>query len=132
MAATPAARAAFLATRLTFGSKVFFAFAGVFDFIVFLIFELARARFDADLAFVRLTRFVRTQFPRGAEVAFGDGALRFAVSRLSSEPDFVGDVRVAGLRMARPADEAPGNGASPLGVRASRSTSEPSGASATR
>jgi hypothetical protein len=57
MAATPAARAAFLATRLTFGSRVFFAFAGVFAFVVFLVFDLARARFDADLALVRLTRF---------------------------------------------------------------------------
>jgi hypothetical protein len=59
MAATPAARAAFLATCLAFGSRVFFAFAGVlaFAFVVFLVFDLARARFDVDLAFVRLTLF---------------------------------------------------------------------------
>jgi hypothetical protein len=57
MAAAPAARAAFLATRLTFGSRVFFVFAGVLAFVVFLVFDLVRARFEADLAFVRLTLF---------------------------------------------------------------------------
>jgi hypothetical protein len=57
IAAAPAARAAFLATRLTFGSRVFFVFASVLAFVVFLVFDLVRARFEADLAFVRLTLF---------------------------------------------------------------------------
>jgi hypothetical protein len=57
IAAIPAARAAFLATRWTFGSRVFFVFAGVLAFVVFLVFDLVRARFEADLAFVRLTLF---------------------------------------------------------------------------
>jgi hypothetical protein len=38
-------------------SRVLFAFASVFAFVVFLVLDLARARFDADLAVVGLTRF---------------------------------------------------------------------------
>jgi hypothetical protein len=56
-AATPAATAAFLATRLTFGRSVFFVFVGLFALVVFLVFDLLRARFSNDLAFVRLTLF---------------------------------------------------------------------------
>jgi hypothetical protein len=56
-AATPAATAAFLATRLTFGRRVFFVFVGLFALVVFLVFDLLRARFSNDLAFVRLTLF---------------------------------------------------------------------------
>ena len=67
IAATPAARAAFLATRPTFGRRAFFAvpdrFALVVFFfvpdlfarVVFLVFDLVLARFNEDLALVRLT-----------------------------------------------------------------------------
>jgi hypothetical protein len=101
MAATPAARAAFLATRLTFGSRVFFVFADVLAFVVFLVFDLVRARFDADLTFMRLTLFFmipsnrwrstlnggpEPQCPRRAEVPFADRAS--ARTRVPTEAAF--------------------------------------------
>ena len=67
IAATPAARAAFLAARPTFGRRAFFAvpdrFALVVFFfvpdlfarVVFLVFDLVLARFNEDLALVPLT-----------------------------------------------------------------------------
>jgi hypothetical protein len=62
MAAAPAARAAFLATCLTFGRSVFFVVLRLFVLFAFLVFDLVRARFNEDLAFedlafVRLTLF---------------------------------------------------------------------------
>jgi hypothetical protein len=57
MAAAPAARAAFLATRLTFGRSVFFVVLRLFVLFAFLVFDLVRVRFNEDLAFVRLILF---------------------------------------------------------------------------
>jgi hypothetical protein len=56
-AAAPAARAAFLATCLTFGRSVFFVVLRLFVLFAFLVFDVVRARFNEDLAFVRLTLF---------------------------------------------------------------------------
>ena len=58
IAATPAARAAFFATRLAFGRKVFFALVVLFDFDLLRPrfsedFDLVRPRFDEDLDLVR-------------------------------------------------------------------------------
>jgi hypothetical protein len=58
IAATPAARAAFFAVRLSFGRRVFFDAAP----LALVVFGLERARFDVDLAFARLTLFM----PQGA------------------------------------------------------------------
>jgi len=80
MAAAPAARAAFLATRLTFGSRVFFVFAGVLAFVVFLVFDLVRARSEADLAFVRLT------FSRSFPSALIGGGPRLMAARNLNAP----------------------------------------------
>jgi hypothetical protein len=69
IAATPAARAAFLATRLAFGRRaffvvpvlvalvVFFLVAGLFALFAFLVFDLVFARLNEDLALARLTLF---------------------------------------------------------------------------
>jgi hypothetical protein len=57
MAAAPAARAAFLATCLTFGRSAFFVVLWLFVRFVFPVFNLVRARFNEDLAFVRLPLF---------------------------------------------------------------------------
>jgi hypothetical protein len=62
IAAAPAARAAFLATRLAFGRNVFFALVVLFDFdLVRSRFnedlDLVRPRFNEDLDLVRLTLF---------------------------------------------------------------------------
>jgi hypothetical protein len=53
IAAAPAARAAFFATRLAFGSNVFVALVVLLDFDVLLNFDLVRRRFNEDLALVR-------------------------------------------------------------------------------
>jgi hypothetical protein len=63
IAAAPAARAAFFATRLTFGRNVFFALVVVlldFDLVRPRFnedFDLVRPRFDEDLDLARLTLF---------------------------------------------------------------------------
>lgn len=57
IAATPAASAAFFATRLTFGRILFFVVLAVFVLVVLLGFDLVRARVAEDLALVRLTLF---------------------------------------------------------------------------
>jgi hypothetical protein len=62
IAAAPAARAAFLATRLAFGRNVFFALVVLLDFdLVRPRFnedlDLVRPRFNEDLDLVRLTLF---------------------------------------------------------------------------
>jgi hypothetical protein len=70
IAATPAARAAFLATCLAFGRRaflvlpvlfplvVFLLVAGLFALFAFLVFDLVLARFNEDLAFARLALFM--------------------------------------------------------------------------
>ena len=75
IAATPAARAAFLATRPTFGRRAFFAvpdrFALVVFFfvpdlfarVVFLVFDLVLGRFNEDLVLVRLTLLFMNLLP---------------------------------------------------------------------
>lgn len=57
MAAAPAASAAFLATRLTFGRSLFFVVLRLVARFVFPVFDLVRARLNEDLAFVRLPLF---------------------------------------------------------------------------
>jgi hypothetical protein len=81
IAATPAARAAFLATRPTFGRRAFFAVPDrfalvVFSFVsdlfapvVFLVFDLVLARFNEDLALVRLTLLFMHFLPIGGQPA---------------------------------------------------------------
>jgi len=70
IAATPAARAAFLATCLAFGRRAFFVLPVLFPLVVFLlvagrfalfdflVFDLVFARFNEDLAFARLALFM--------------------------------------------------------------------------
>ena len=62
IAAAPAARAAFFATRLAFGSNVFVALVVLLDFDLVRPrlkedFDFVRRRFDEDLDLVRLTLF---------------------------------------------------------------------------
>jgi hypothetical protein len=62
IAATPAASAAFFATRLTFGRTLFFVALAAFVLVVLLGFDFVRARVDEDLALVRLTLFFMVHF----------------------------------------------------------------------
>jgi hypothetical protein len=57
MAAAPAASAAFLATCLTFGISLFLVVLRPFVRFGFPVFDLERARFNDDLALVRLLLF---------------------------------------------------------------------------